>query len=348
MESPAHTRCVPSDSADPRPLILVADDDRLSRELLASLLRNAGHLVDTVTDGQDVLDRVRTGAVSLVLMDVVMPRLGGLETCRLLKAMGADTFVPVMLCTSRADVTARVEGLRMGADDYVCKPYDERELLARVGAMLRIKAQSDTVRNARSQFETMASHDSLTGLCNYRTLNTRLIDEWKRAERYHEPLSVVLVDIDGFRAFNAQRGVAAGDAVLQAVARRLLAGVREVDVVARYGGDEFVVLLPNTHVAGALVVTDRLWRSVGEHEHRVDGLEHAVKLGCCLGVSAYPSPEVRTHEALLKTAEEALRAAQKQGPGRIVVSASQGYSFSPTHEPLAEKPGPVGEETDGR
>jgi diguanylate cyclase (GGDEF)-like protein len=241
----------------------VADDDRLSRELLAGILRNAGHSVDAVEDGQEAVERVAQGGVDLVLLDVVMPRLSGLEACRLLKGMTQQTFLPILLVTVKTDTASRVEGLRIGADDYVCKPFEEAELVARVASMLRIKRLHDQVTVQKARFEKLSVHDELTGLYNFRYLHTRLNEEFKRAERYHEPFACALIDIDQLRAVNDLGGRAAGDAAIRRVAEAIKKCVREVDVVARYGGEEFLVVLPSTHFAGSVVVAERIWREVG-------------------------------------------------------------------------------------
>ncbi len=169
--------------------IVVADDERLMREHLVSLLRSNGYVVEAFEDGQALVERIGRGGVDLVLLDVLMPRLSGLEACRIIKSLSQENFVPVVLLTVRADTQSRVDGLRIGADDYVAKPFDERELLARVEAMLRIKKLHDHVAKARAKLEQLSVHDELTGLYNYRYLHTRLGEEFKRAERYHDPLA---------------------------------------------------------------------------------------------------------------------------------------------------------------
>src|SRR5262252_8821156 len=166
-----------------RPLLVVADDDEVTRERLGAMLRDAGYDVETAIDGEDAIDRVAKGGVDLVLLDATMPRLSGLEACRLLKGMVQDGFLPVLIATVRTDPSSRVEGLKIGADDYVCKPFEEAEVLARVSAALRIKRVHDEMQAARAKLERVAVHDELTGLYNYRYLHTRLADEFKKAER---------------------------------------------------------------------------------------------------------------------------------------------------------------------
>src|SRR5687767_4842117 len=219
--------------------LVVADDDRITREMLSTMLRAHGYVVESVPDGQAAIERVARGGVDLVLLDILMPRLSGLEACRLLKGMTSDNFLPVVLVTVKTDTASRVEGLRIGADDYVCKPFDERELIARVEAMLRIKKLHDHVVKARAKLEQLSVHDDLTGLYNYRYLHNRLTEEFKRAERYHDPLASLVIDVDRLQAINEAAGRVAGDSVLRSIADVVRRCVREVDVVARFGGDEF-------------------------------------------------------------------------------------------------------------
>src|SRR5262245_12247356 len=209
------------------------------------MLRANGYLVETFDDGQALVERVGKGEIDLVLLDVLMPRLSGLEACRIIKGMSQESFTPVILLTVRSDTQSRVDGLRIGADDYVGKPFDERELLARVEAMLRIKKLHDQVADARAKLERLSVHDELTGLYNYRYLHTRLGEEFKRAERYHDPLACIVLDVDGLAQANEVGGRTLGDNVVRGVADIVRRSVREVDVVARFGGDEFLLVLPS-------------------------------------------------------------------------------------------------------
>lgn len=358
-----------SDGDTARPArIVVADDDRLGRELLTNILRAAGHIVEAVEDGQEAIDRVAQGGVDLVLLDVVMPRLSGLEACRILKSMTHEGFLPVLLVTVKTDTASRVEGLRIGADDYVCKPFDEAELSARVSSMLRIKRLHDQMTVQKARFERLSVHDEMTGLYNFRYLNTRLGEEFKRAERYHEPFACLMIDIDQLRAVNDLGGRGAGDAVIRRVADGIKRCVREVDVVARYGGEEFLVVLPSTHFAGSVVVAERIWREVSGKAVDFDGprpednppsdppprrswvsderpsftgspsaappadpkwADGPREIHVSIGVALYPSRDVRTKDALLRAAESALAQAKREGGDRICVFQQQGYIYTP-------------------
>jgi diguanylate cyclase (GGDEF)-like protein len=292
------------------------------------MLRSHGYTVEPFADGQAAVERVGQGGVDLVLLDILMPRLSGLEACRLLKSMTTDNFLPVVLVTVKTDSASRVEGLKIGADDYVCKPFDEGELLARVEAMLRIKKLHDHVALARAKLERLSVHDDLTGLFNYRYLHNRLNEEFKRAERYHDPLACIVVDIDRLQAINDLGGREVGDRILSAVAEVLLRSVRDVDVVARFGGDEFLVILPSTHFAGSVTVAERIWREVGEASFSIAD-EQQVKVTLSLGVSLFHSRDVRSKDALLRAADAALNQAKRDGGNRLCVFQQQGYLYTP-------------------
>lgn len=315
-------------SAPPSRHVLVADDDRVTREYVAGLLRGRGFKVTTVENGKKALEGALADDVGLVILDVIMEGLSGIDACRMIKSATAQRgyFLPVLLLTARTDVDSRVEGLRIGADDYVCKPFDERELLARVDGMLRIKDMHDDVHRARKRLERLAIRDELTGLYNYRYLQSRLDEEFKRAERYREPLSCAMIDIDHFKTFNDRFGHDVGDVVLRTIAERLLAAVREVDVVARYGGEEFLLVLPSTHLAGALTVADRVWRTVGEQPVTLTD-ERTERITVSVGVALYPSRGVASRDALLKAADRALYRAKEDGRDRICVFSESTYVY---------------------
>ncbi len=308
--------------------LLIADDDRVTRDLLAGILRGYGYEVEAVEDGQAAVERVGKGGIDLVLLDIMMPRLTGLEACRILKGMTTDGFLPVVLVTVKTDTASRVEGLKIGADDYVCKPFDERELSARIEAMLRIKKLHDHVAKARAKLEQLSVHDDLTGLYNYRYLHTRLNEEFKRAERYHDPLACIVVDVDRLQALNDLGGRGLGDAVIKGVADTIRRSVREVDVVARFGGEEFLVALPSTHFAGSVTVAERIWRDVGTRSFLGD-FGRPVQATVSVGVALYPSRDVRTKDALLRAADAALHQAKRDGGNRICVFQQQGYLYTP-------------------
>jgi len=311
--------------------IVLAEDDRLTREQTTAVLESQGYVVEAVEDGQLAIERVAKGGVDLVLLDVMMPKMSGLETCRVLKSMQRDAFLPVVLLTVKSDTASRVEGLKIGADDYVCKPFDETEFLARIDAMLRIKKLHDHVNQVRSRLEQVSVHDEHTGLYNYRYLHTRLNEEFKRAERYHEPLACMVIDIDRLKDHNDAQGRGAGDLVVKQVADAIRRAVREIDVVARFGGDEFLVALPSTHFAGSVAVAERLFREVTGGPV-LDEPGKGRRATVSIGVALYPSRDVRTKDALLRAADTALRQAKRDGGNRICVFQQEGYLYTPVSD----------------
>jgi two-component system cell cycle response regulator len=312
------------------PVLLVADGDSVTRELLASTLRANGYEVVTCADGEEAVERSGKGGIDLVLIDAVMPRLSGLEACRAIKAMTSDGFLPVIVATVKTDPASRVAGLKTGADDYVCKPFEETELLARVAAMVRVKQLFDASRLAKATLDRASIHDELTGLHNYRYLHTRLGAEFKRAERQHEPLACCVLDVDRLKAHNDAGSRALGDAILRGVADVIRRSVREADVVVRYGGDEFLVLLPATHFAGSLSVAERIWRDVAATDWGpATGGSTAAHATVSVGVALYPTRDVRAWDALLKAADAALLHAKREGANRICVFQQQGFIYTP-------------------
>src|SRR5258708_24469208 len=197
--------------------------------------------------------------------------------------------------------------------------------------MLRIKRLHDHVASARQKLEQMSVHDELTGLYNYRYLHTRLTEEFKRAERYHDPLACAFIDIDQLKSFNESGTRQLGDHIIRSVAEVTRKCVRDVDVVARYGGEEFLVVLPSTHFGGAVTVAERIWREATAKRFTVDGATfHTITVS--IGVGLYPSRDVRTKDALVRAADGALQQAKRDGGNRICGFQPQGYISTPSME----------------
>lgn len=297
-----------SDTAGPLPArparILVADDTEADRRAARDALEAGGHIVVDATDGQHALEVFARERPDLVMLDVVMPRLSGLECCRILKAKTQQTYLPVIMVSTRNSVNARVEGLRSGADDYLGKPYDPEELRARVDALLRARRMLGD-EHAR---EPGVTEDGRLDGAHLR----RLEQEFDRAERYSDPLACLRIAIDG-------EDEAAPD--LRATLRAVIdATVRKIDLVfpARPGG--FLVALPNTHFPGALAVAERIAR---------DARSRSGGKTVSIGVAFFPNRDVHALRELVELCDAALERARGEGGGRICLFQHQGYIYAP-------------------
>ncbi|MBX3189371.1 MAG: diguanylate cyclase [Labilithrix sp.] len=313
---------------EPSARVLVADDDAATRDLIASTLRASGYEVDTAQDGQEAIERVARGGLDVVLLDAVMPRVSGVDACRTIKGLRGDEFVPVALVFAKTDPKSRVEALKIGADAYVCKPFEQTELLVCVSSALRVKRAHDRMRAASQKLERLRGFDELSGARSFRYLHERLAEEFARAERHAEPLACCVLDVDRLKVHNERGGRSLGDQILRGVAEVIKGSVRDSDVVGRYGGDEFFVMLPATHFAGSLVVATRIWRDIAQKAFG-DG-DTPASVTASLGVALFPSRDVRTKDALLAALEAALLEAKRRGGNRLCVFQQEGFIYTPS------------------
>ncbi len=306
--------------------ILVVDDHEDNVELLRARLEARGYRVEAASDGQQALDRVFADPPDLVLLDWMMPRVTGLEVARRIKGHAGLPFVPVIMQTALDSTEQMVEGLDAGADDYIAKPINFAELEARVKALLRIKALQEELARANDELRRMSQTDGLTGVDNRRHIEERLTEAFEHAARLNEPLAVVMSDVDHFKSVNDSYGHQAGDAVLRQVAEVLRDTAREIDRVGRYGGEEFLVLLPGANLEDARRYAERARAAVEAREFAYDG--GAVRRTLSAGVAAWPHPDVRHQEALVKLADEALYAAKEAGRNRVVAHGVAGAALA--------------------
>jgi diguanylate cyclase (GGDEF)-like protein len=288
-------------AASRSPLVLVADDDGVTRAMVSAWLGDAGFAVITARDGDEALEAARAQQPDLLLVDVTMPGPDGYDVCREIQAASAVP-PPVIFLTAHTATTARVAGLDAGAVDYIVKPFARAELLARVRAALRTKAVHDGLAER-------ATRDGLTGLFNRTELDLQAEAAVRLAERHDRPLSCLMADIDHFKQINDRIGHAAGDAVLREVARRIVRACRASDVVGRYGGEEFLVILPETVAEDAATAGDKIRRVLSERPIVVAGA--ALTITASVGVvEREPSMETA---ALYAGADRALYRAKQRG-----------------------------------
>jgi two-component system, cell cycle response regulator len=294
----------------------------VAEESAAKILRKAGHQVTEAVDGLDVIDKTKENPPDVLVMDVILPRLGGLEVCRQLQAQAAAP--PVLLVAAGADALARVEGLRAGADDFLPRPFAAEELLARVEVLGRRRRRGGPVRSADAEDD----RDLLTGLPGQRLLARRLEEELGRAAAASETVSVMAIDLDNFEHVNSRFGRSAGDRLLQACARSIARACRDEDLLTRPGGDEFVVILPRLHFAGCIGAAEQVWREV--RDTAILDAGNRIACGASVGVASYPSRDIDSSKDLLRFAHASLARAKAEGRGSICLYQHHGYLFQPT------------------
>src|SRR4051812_37845320 len=293
--------------------ILVGENSALLRRMLGDVLTRQGWTVLEACDGPTALEIARTEAPEVLLMAREMSGMDGMAVLDELRRDPRTADMPVVFVTGHTDAAELAEGLERGAHDYVRKPVDPVELVARIRAALRLRSLHDELARRNAELELLARTDVLTGLANRRHADDVLRSTIASARRHTRTLSAVLIDIDRFKSVNDAHGHAAGDAVLREVALRLLDGLREEDTAARWGGEEFLLLLPDSPDAG--VVCERLRSSIASRPIDVHGV---LQLGvsASFGWAAWSGEE--TGEALVARADVALYAAKAGGRDRVV------------------------------
>ncbi|HVO21258.1 MAG TPA: diguanylate cyclase [Anaeromyxobacter sp.] len=291
--------------------VLVADDEPDARQALTAAL-DGGLEVTTAADGQEAVDLTRSQRPDLVLLDLGMPRLDGFQVLEQLGADPSTADIPVILVTGRGDETGKVQGLSLGAVDYLQKPFSERELRARVERTLRLLRSQSALRE-------LAQTDALTGLPNLRAFRARLDDEVKRARRYRTSLTCVMADLDELKPINDQLGHAAGDRAIAAAAAVIRGELRETDFGARCGGDEFVVLLPHTSAEDGRVFAERVRARMEQSALSAGGCPVALRASFGVACRA-PDQDDQPADALVRAADAALYAAKRAGRGRVALA----------------------------
>ena len=319
----------------PRAKILVADDSSVERAAARTALEEAGYAVMEAVDGQQALEVFTRERPDLVMLDVVMPRLTGLETCRILKAKAGGNYLPVIMVSTRNSVNARVEGLRSGADDYLGKPYDAEELCARVEALLRTRkviAERAESENAGASASASAAPAEAAAPTAASTRNhteafkRRAEEEFDRAERYSDPLACLRVELDNFDKLVKAQSAEAVAGLVRGLRDVIEVSVRKIDLVFRLDERGYILLLPNTHFPGALAVAERI--CLDSNKVRLDA---APDLRCTVsvGVSFFPNKDTHSVQDLIDLVGAALDRARTEGGGKICLFQHQGYLYAP-------------------
>ncbi len=301
--------------------LLIADDNRDSADILAMLCESWGYVPTVAYDGVSALNLLRgPNAPMLCLLDWDMPGFTGIDICSAIRQERDRPYRYLILITGRDEQTALVTGLNAGADEFLLKPVDPDELRVRLATGRRVLTLQSQLLETMEHLKSLAAHDGLTGLWN-RSATLEILDrEMSRGQRDRDAriLSVALADIDNFKAINDSRGHLAGDLVLQQVAQRLTSCLRPYDSVGRYGGEEFLIVLPNCNKAESHVLADRLRRCL--RDEAMDATGGSLEVTASFGVANWNGEDGTL--ALLQQADAALYAAKEEGRDRVVVAAS--------------------------
>jgi diguanylate cyclase (GGDEF)-like protein len=289
--------------------VLIADDDSAQRRLLTVHLTRAGYEVEVATDGLAAWDAMQREHCRFVITDWMMPGIDGLELIRRIRAASLPGYTYIVLLTALEGKEQVVEGLEAGADDYLTKPFNSAELKMRVSI-------GERILNLEARLKEMATRDRLTNLFNRQAFDSRLEDEIQRVRRYHRPLSLIMLDVDHFKAYNDAHGHIKGDAVLSELGSLLTASVRNTDFVARYGGEEFAILLPETSKANAGVVAEKVRAAVEAYPFPLRETQPGGAVTFSVGLASCPD-DMADPGDLLESADQALYRAKRQGRNRV-------------------------------
>jgi two-component system cell cycle response regulator len=307
--------------------ILVADDDQTSRHLLTRTLEKWGYEVVTVTNGGDAAYILlkEKNAPRIAVLDWMMPELDGLEVCRMVRSAPNAPFVYLILLSGKGEKRDAIAGLEAGADDYLVKPFDAQELRYRIRVGERIISLESELRKANEELQRLASTDVLTGIMNRRSILERLDEELARSLREKSSLTVVVADLDYFKKINDTYGHPAGDEVLREFTRRVKRHIRPYDEIGRYGGEEFLILMPGLKKNGFHAAVDRLRRKVSGTSFRYENKEFTLTVS--FGVCWLPPGQGCTPEQIISLADDMLYRAKQEGRDRVVSAV-----FAPTVE----------------
>jgi len=304
--------------------ILVVDDIPVNIQLMQKYLSPAGYEILVARNGEEALVQVENGRPDLVLLDVMMPKMDGFETCRILKSNDKTKYIPIIMVTALNEIEDKVKGIEAGADDFITKPFNKLELLARTKSLLRIKRLHDQLQEkvfqleqAKERLRELAVKDGLTGLYNHRYFKRFLTQEINRANRHKSQVSLIMMDIDHFKNYNDTHGHLAGDEVLRNVAKLMTENIRSIDVAARYGGEEFVIVLPQTNKNAAKIVAEKLRTLVGNQKFQSEDTQPNGKITISMGVATFPENATDIEE-LIHQADQRLYHAKSLGRNCVV------------------------------
>lgn len=293
--------------------VLVIEDHPDQRDLLAIVLQREGYRVVTAANGIEALEKLEVEKVQIALSDIMMPKMDGFELINRIRSNPALKSIYLILITARIQEGDRVRGLDLGADDYITKPFSFSELLARVRVGSRVVQY-------QQHLEHQTHIDPLTGLFNRRAFEKKLDEEFERAKRYRHHLSLLILDIDNFKLINDTYGHHGGDAALVKISETLREKTRQSDFPSRYGGEEFVLVLPETDQDSALQVAAKILEAI--RSSTFGSPNQLFRLTVSIGLTSTSSRSYTEWPQMLKDADQALYVAKNSGKDRIEIWAS--------------------------
>lgn len=312
----------------PKPLILIVDDIPQNLQVLAGILRKKSYKIAIASDGEQALEMLNSVCPALILLDVMMPGIDGFEVCRRLKESDTHRDIPVIFLTARTNTDDIVKGFDLGAVDYITKPFNGIELLARVRTHLALKfAREELERKnrelleAQEQLELAARTDPLTQLSNRRDIVEKIEAEKIRFERSQNSFTLVICDIDNFKLFNDQYGHDCGDYVLTTIAKLMKFSLRKQDTVARWGGEEFLILLPETNTEGGRILAEKISELIADQTLEYKGIPLSITL--TFGIDTYNYQDLRSIDDCIRMADHAMYEGKKNGKNCVVVAREQ-------------------------
>ncbi|HEY4331144.1 MAG TPA: diguanylate cyclase [Ilumatobacteraceae bacterium] len=301
----------PADAVTSQGRIVVAEDSLVVRSILCGQLEDEGYEVIEAADGFGALAECEDAHPDAILLDIEMPGLDGHQVLARLKADPALSDIPVVFLTGRTSTADMVAGLRAGAHDYLKKPFEPAELIARISGAVRIKRLQDELRMRNEELDRLSRVDPLTGIFNRRHIDEQLERQASSALRHRQSLAVLMLDIDHFKRINDSEGHPGGDIVIREIAVRLSRVLRAEDFVGRWGGEEFVVLAPQTDLGGAQALAERARHAIATPPFTVHGheIDVTVSVGCAAGLEV--------GSALVKRADDAMYRSKADGRNRV-------------------------------
>jgi len=307
--------------------ILVADDDPIHRRLLEAFLVNWDYEVVLAHDGEEAWSILQQNdSPKLAILDWMMPGRDGPHVCRELRKRGGNSYIYVLLLTANSQKDDIVVGLESGADDFLTKPYNANELRARLRSGRRILELQEQLLFANDALQFQLAHDPLTGMLSRAAILETMRIELIRSRRERTTVGILMADLDHFKQINDTYGHLAGDTVLREAAKRMRASVRPYDAVGRYGGEEFLIVMPGCNISGAMRRSEDLRNAIGKKP--VDTPEGIIPVTLSLGVTVGGGVNTAELEELLRTADAALYEAKNRGRNQVALSTQSQELFA--------------------